>query len=124
MKKTVSGMLLVSLLAGCAINPTANPNYSLIDPKGVDMAKYQQDYAECAALANQSDQVANAAAGAVVVGIFGAIIGGLIAGREGARIGAGLGATQGAAAGAVGAANNQANTLRGCLAGRGYSIIR
>jgi outer membrane lipoprotein SlyB len=124
MQKTVASLLIVSMLAGCAIAPTANPAYSLIDPKGVDMNRYQQDYADCTALANQSDAVANAAAGAAVGAIFGALLGAAIGGRDGARYGAKVGAVSGGGQGAAAGMVEQRVTLRACLQGRGYSVIR
>jgi hypothetical protein len=118
---------------GCAVAPIANPNYSLVDPKGVDPARYDQDYRECAALANQTDvgerAASTAAAGAVAGALIGALLGVAIGGRGsaaayGAGVGAASGVSQGAVAGAASGAQEQQVALRRCLAGRGYSVIR
>ena len=118
---------------GCAVAPIANPNYSLVDPKGVDPARYDQDYRECAALANQTDvgerAESSAAAGAVAGALIGALLGVAIGGNGssagyGAGIGAASGVSRGAVAGAASGAQEQQMALRRCLAGRGYSVIR
>ena len=91
---------------GCAVAPVANPSYSLVDPKGVDPAKYDQDYRECAALANQTDvgerSASSAAAGAVAGALIGALLGIAIGGKGSyAGYGAGIGAASGVGHGAV-----------------------
>ena len=126
-------MVVVSfILYGCAVAPLARDDYSLIDPRGVDMGRYQQDYAECAALANQTRPedraVAGGVGGAAIGAMFGAILGAVICGRDCAQTGAGVGAVtggaQGAAYGAGSGVNEQQVALRRCLAGRGYNVIR
>ncbi len=132
MKRTVTAILAGSLLAGCAVAPVAREDYSLIDPRGVDMARYQQDYSDCAALANQTHpedrSAAGAAGGAALGAAFGALLGAVICGRDCAGYGAGVGAASGLAHGAVGGAasgvQEQQMVLRRCLAGRGYNVIR
>lgn len=118
---------------GCAVAPIANPSYSLVDPKGVDPAKYDQDYRECAALANQTDvgerAASSAAAGAVAGALIGALLGVAIGGKGsyagyGAGVGAASGVSQGAVAGAASVVQEQQLALRRCLVGRGYSVIR
>jgi hypothetical protein len=133
--KITALLLTVALIVtstGCAVAPVANTNYSLIDPKGVDMGMYDQDYRECAALANQTDvgqrAVGGAAGGAIIGALFGALLGAAIGGSSGARYGAGVGAaaggSQGAIGGAASGANEQQMALRSCLGGRGYNVIR
>jgi hypothetical protein len=132
MKRKISIALLASLLGGCAVAPVARDDYSLIDPKGVDMERYRQDYSECAALANQTRPedraVAGGIGGAALGAAFGALLGAVICGSDCARTGAGIGAVSGGAQGAVGAGasgvHEQQIALRRCLAGRGYNVIR
>lgn len=132
MNPALTVLLATAMLAGCAVAPVANSNYSLVDPKGVDMGKYQEDYAECAQLANQTDVGNRAAAGGAGGAVFGAVLGGLlgaaICGRDCASYGAGIGAAsgvvQGAAAGGSSGVQEQQVALRRCLAGRGYTVIR
>lgn len=124
--KTRTSLTLASLalLSACAVVPQANPNYSLIDPAGVDMARYSQDYQECSELANQTDVADRAAAGAVAGAIFGALLGAVLCGRG--CVGAGMagGALGGSTGAAAGGVREQRYTLRSCLAGRGYRVIR
>lgn len=128
---TIALFVLV-VLTGCALSPIAQSHYSLIDPKGVNLSAYNQDYAECAALANQTDvggrAAVGAAGGAVAGAIFGALLGAAICGRDCAGYGAGVGAASGVSHGAVGGAvsgaNEQQYALRACLTGRGYRVIR
>lgn len=132
MYRSLTTLAVALSLAGCAVSPVARDDYSLIDPKGVDMAQYHQDYAECAALANQTRPENRAAAGAVggaaFGAAFGALLGAAICGRDcagyGAGVGAAGGAAQGTAYGAGSGVREQQLTLRRCLAGRGYRIIR
>lgn len=121
--KRVLPIILALALAGCAVAPP-RLDYSLIDPKGVDSRKYEQDYSECAELANQTDVGDRAAGSAVAGAIIGAIIGGMICGRNCAGQVAGVSAASAAARGAGSGAQEQQHALRACLAGRGYRIIR
>lgn len=121
--KRIMAVLAVSLLAGCAVAPQRD-NYSIVDPKGVDPARYRQDYSECAALANQTDVGERAAGGAVGGALFGAVIGSLFCGRNCANQGAMAGAIGGVSGGVGGGVREQQVALRRCLAGRGYNVIR
>ena len=132
MFRFLTAFIIAVLLVGCAVAPVARDDYSLIDPRGVDMAQYENDYADCAALANQTRPEDRAAAGAVggaaLGAAFGALLGAVICGRDCAGYGAGVGAASGLAHGAVGGAasgvGEQQMVLRRCLAGRGYNVIR
>jgi outer membrane lipoprotein SlyB len=131
-RRATATILAAVLSTSCAINPQATRSYSLIDPAGVDMQRYEQDYAECAALANQTDtagRAAGAGAGAAVFGaILGALLGAAIGGRGSAGYGAGIGAAYGVGSGVgAGIASGEAEkaaVLRRCLTGRGYAVIR
>jgi hypothetical protein len=84
--KCAIAMVVAALLSACAVAPVARNDYSLIDPRGVDMGRYQDDYADCAALANQTRPEDRAAAGAVggaaLGAAFGALSGAVICGRD------------------------------------------
>lgn len=121
--KTIAYGVVLALLTGCAIRPQTL-DYSLIDPKGVDMAKYQLDFNECAVLANQTRVAQRAAAGIVIGAIGGALIGGLLCGRVCAEAGARGGAAGGVLGATQGGVQEQQTTLRACLSGRGYTVIR
>jgi hypothetical protein len=93
----------------------------IIDTKGVDLAQYQQDLAECEAYKDQvntGEGVAKGTAGGAAVG--GAI--GAIAGGSAAR-GAGIGAVSGGAESARIADREKADVVKNCLRGRGYRVL-
>lgn len=116
-------ILAVSVLTGCAVAPRQD-SYSLIDPNGVNMAQYQQDYDACAALANQTAVGDRAAGGAMFGALFSAVVGAALCGRNCSAQMAGWGAAGGATGAAGAGVREQQTTLRACLAGRGYRVIR
>lgn len=112
------------VLAACA----AQTYQPVIDPKGVDMGKYQKDLAECRALADQVDAAGDTAQNALIgagVGAAGGAALGAISGSAG--IGAATGAVLGAfgAGGASGLSKNerQKSIIDNCLRGRGYRTL-
>ena len=113
---------------GCStLSSQSNPSLSLIDPKGVDMRRYEADYGECVALANQTDSGKRAVAGAVAGALLGALIGNSYRPYGSGGWGS-YGASVGAGAGAGGmfaeAEREKQTTLRLCLRNRGYAVIR
>ena len=125
MRRAIAAATATVFLAACStVPPQPQADYTLVDPGRTDMAQYQIDYTDCARLANQSDVGASAAGGAVVGAMVGGLIGALICGRSCAAWGVGFGGGQGAVSGGVAAVRDQQVTIRGCLAGRGYFIIR
>lgn len=121
--KRIAAAAIAVALAGCQVAPL-RMDYSLIDPQGVDMARYEADYNGCAALANQTDVGERAAGGAAFGVLFGAILGAALCGRGCAGAGAQggiIGGTTGAVSSGV---REQQTALRACLAGRGYRVIR
>lgn len=114
MKRLAAGMVV--LLAGCS-----GATGPIIDTKGVDMAHYQQDLAECEAYATQvstGTAVAKGAAGGAAVG---AAIGAIAGGSAGK--GAGIGAVSGGAQSARMSDREKADVVRNCLRGRGYKVL-
>jgi outer membrane lipoprotein SlyB len=106
------------LATGCASSKRV-----VIDDKGVDPATYQQDLAECQAIADQvttgRDAAGGALGGAVIGGALGAIFGNSgTAGRM-----AGGGAVIGGASKAGEAEQEKGQVLRNCLRGRGYRVL-
>jgi hypothetical protein len=104
------------LLAGCS--GTTGP---IIDTQGVDMARYQQDLAQCQTYASQvksGTAVSKGAAGGAAVGAaVGAIAGG------GAAEGAGIGAVTGGAESARISDREKREVVGNCLRGRGYRVL-
>ena len=110
-------------LAGCA--QTYQP---IIDTKGVEQTKYQQDLSECRTYAEQVSPAGKAATGGGIGAVLGAALG-AIAGAfsgdagTGAALGASVGAVGGTAEGAGQAAGDQKQIINNCLRGRGYSVL-
>ena len=104
------------LLAACS-----GASGPIIDTKGVDMAMYRQDRAECESYAEQVSTGRAVGRGAVGGAAVGAAIGAIAGG--GARQGAGIGAVTGGAQSARISDQEKAEVLRNCLRGRGYRIL-
>jgi hypothetical protein len=124
MRKPVALLGAISLLlASCA-----GSYRPIVDMKGVDAARYEQDLAECRAYANDVNPAGEALAGGVVTAALGAAIG-AIAGAftgsagTGAAAGAAIGGVTGTATGGVGGAAQQQQVIDRCLAGRGYKVL-
>ena len=115
MKYSLVLVVATALLAACTTTDEI-----IIDKKGVDMARYDQDLAECREYSNEvqtGKKVAKgAASGAVVVGLIGAIAGD--AGKA-----AGVGAVGGGARGANEGSRDEVQVVKNCLRGRGYKIL-
>ena len=116
-------LMVIMLLTGCA---TSDPfvDAPIIDRKGVDMAKYAADKAECeqyAAEVNRGEKIARGAIGGAVIG--GAI--GAIANRRSnaAERGAGVGAVAGGVGGAREGSREAEQVVKQCLRGRGYRVL-
>ena len=108
------------LLVATACTTTAE---IIIDKKGVNMAAYNSDLAECR---EYSDQVAvgekatkGAASGAIVGGAIGAIVGD----SSDAASGAGVGAVTGGAKGVSRGEQDKVRVVKNCLRGRGYRVL-
>ena len=108
---------------GCAHNRPIG-NAPIIDRKGVDMAKYAANKAECeqyAAEVNRGEKVARGAIGGAVVG---GAIGAIINRRSNAaERGAGVGAVTGGVGGAREGNREAEQVIRQCLRGRGYKVL-
>lgn len=122
--KRIAIATLAAALAGCAVAPQVQQNYSYIDPQGVDMDLYAKDYAECSGLALQTNPVDRAAGGAAFGALFGAVLGAVLCGRACVGAGAAGGALGGSTGAAASGVREQQGALRACLAGRGYRVIR
>jgi hypothetical protein len=118
--------LVIALAAGLA--GCAQSYQPVVDPKGVDNAKYQQDLAECRQLAEQVNPYERAAVGTAIGAIGGAALGavtGAVVGSPGAgaAIGAGAGGLTGAAVGGGGGVEQQKKIIDNCLKNRGYAVL-
>ncbi|MCB1676676.1 MAG: glycine zipper family protein [Halioglobus sp.] len=108
--------LTVILLAGAC----TTTDEIIIDKKGVDMARYAQDLAECRTYSSEvragEKTAKGAASGAVVGGLIGAVTGD-------AGAGAGVGAVSGGARGASQGEQQKVQVVKRCLRGRGYRVL-
>ncbi len=114
--KSIFLLLTATLLAACASDP-------IIDPKGVNTAKYRQDLAECRVIADQVKVGQKAAGSAVAGAVVGAAVGAAVGNSNTAQRAAGAGATVGAAKGAGRGVNERERVVRNCLRGRGYQVL-
>ncbi|MCV6605552.1 MAG: glycine zipper family protein [Porticoccaceae bacterium] len=111
-------------LVACA-NTYRGYGYSgvIIDEKGVDMAAFHGDLADCegyAGYVNKGERVVGRAAeGAVVGGVLGAVFDG----SDGAAKGAGTGAVLSGVRGARSAEWEKKRVVRNCLHNRGYRVL-
>ncbi len=96
----------------------------IIDRKGVNMARYEADKAECesyAAEVRTGEKAARGgASGAAVGGAVGAIAGDS---SEAAARGAGVGAVTGAVRGLSEGERDKVRVVKQCLRGRGYRVL-
>jgi outer membrane lipoprotein SlyB len=112
----IVGMVLLITLVGCA-----NKHQVVIDPEGVDMARFDKDLAACRQISEQVDQKAGegAVGGAVVSGLMGAIVGD----SRTAKRWASVGAVGGAASGAAKTAEEKDRVVKNCMRKRGYQVL-
>lgn len=96
----------------------------IIDKKGVNMARYAADKAECEAYSDEvrtGEKVARGAgSGAVLGGVVGVITGDS---SEAATRGAGVGAVSGGTRGAIEGQRSEVQVVKRCLRGRGYRVL-
>lgn len=107
---------LFTLLAACSSAPGP-----IIDTKGVDMAKYRTDLADCETYAEQvriERGVAKGAAGGAVVG---AATGAILDKDVGEY--AGVGAVAGGAKSAVRGDREKSQVVKNCMRYRGYRVL-
>ena len=108
-------IMTVVFLLGCAAY--TDP---IIDTKGVNMARYQQDLEECQAFKEPIKTEVGAAKGAVAGGAVGGATGAV---TGSAAEGAGVGAIVGAARSAQLSEREKQQVVKNCLRGRGYKVL-
>ena len=104
-----------TLLAGCS--SSSGP---IVDTKGVNMARYESDLADCQGYSEQVHIEQGVAKGAVAGSAVGAATGAVL-GDTGK--GAGVGAIAGAAKSAQRGDREKTQVVRNCLRGRGYKVL-
>ncbi len=121
--RRVASLALILILAGCA-----QSYQPVVDTKGVDNAKYQQDLLECRQYAEQVSPAGEAATTGVLGAAGGAALGAIVgafsgSAGTGAAIGAATGGAVGAGAGGVSGISEQKRIINNCLRGRGYNVL-
>jgi hypothetical protein len=113
--RVLAGALVLAALAGCSSHPGP-----IVDTKGVNMAHYEADLADCEGYADQvrieKGVAKGTVAGAAVGGATGAVVGD-------AAEGAGVGAITGAARSAQIGEREKSRVVKNCLRGRGYKVL-
>ena len=112
---------LVFLLA--AVAACATTDEIIIDKKGVSMASYEADLAECRAYSSEVKSAEKTARGAASGAVIGGAIGAITGGSSRAVEGAGVGAVTGGARGASEGERDEIQVVKNCLRGRGYRVL-
>ena len=123
----VMRFIMFFILSVCVVGCAGSGSFfdePIIDGKGVDMAKYAIDKAECQQYAEevkQGEKVARGVrGGAVVGGAIGAIVN---RSSNSAERGAGVGAVTGGVRGTQEGIREQEKVVKQCLRGRGYRVL-
>jgi len=111
----IATLAVALVVAACSSHPGP-----IVDTKGVNMAKYEVDLAECQAYADQVHIEAGVARGTVAGGAVGAATGAVVG--DTAK-GAGVGAIAGAAKSARIGEREKSQVVKNCLRGRGYRVL-
>ena len=112
---------LVFLLAAVAACTTTDE--IIIDKKGVSMASYEADLAECRPYSSEVKSAEKTARGAASGAVIGGAIGAITGGSSRAVEGAGVGAVTGGARGASEGERDEIQVVKNCLRGRGYRVL-
>ena len=115
--KAFALLLVFAMVAGCASKNV------IVDTKGVDMSRYQQDRSECESYSTQVSTGTQAAKSAGFGAAVGAAIGAIFGNSRTVVRSAGAGGVAGGAQGALKGENEKEQVLRNCLRGRGYRVL-
>ena len=110
---TITG---AALLAACSSAPGP-----IVDTKGVNMARYHDDLADCEAYADQVRIEVGVAKGAAAGGAAGAATGAILGKSVGEY--AGVGAVGGATKSAIQGDREKSRVVKNCMRGRGYKVL-
>lgn len=125
--RSIRVVFCISLLAGMVACADTGANYRpVVDLKGVNGSKYEQDLSECQSLARQTSNAGTTAGEEAVAGTaIGGLLG-LVGGGNGSNIAqaAGVGAVIGGAHGLYSGSQSQETVIKRCLSGRGYKVLQ
>ena len=110
-------ILTIGIAALAACSAYSGP---IVDTKGVNMAQYEQDLADCEGFSDQIRVEQGVAKGAAAGAVIGAA-GGAIAGEP--LEGAGYGAVAGGARSGLDGARDKERVVKRCMRGRGYRVL-
>jgi outer membrane lipoprotein SlyB len=116
-KNIAYAMPFALLLSACASDDV------IVDMKGVNKQKYQQDLAECQVYSQQVDKGKAIAKNGTSGAVIGAAIGAIVGDSTSAAQGAGVGAVAGSARGNREAEDKKGRVIQNCLRGRGYKVL-
>ncbi len=95
----------------------------IVDRKGIDPAKYEQDLAECSEYSSEVKTGEKTARGAASGAVVGGLVGAAVGNSRDAQRGAGAGAVTGAARGVSEGSRQEVQVVKQCLRGRGYRVL-
>jgi uncharacterized protein YcfJ len=95
----------------------------IIDKKGVNMTRYEQDLAECRGYGGQVKTTEKAARGSASGAVVGGLIGAVVGDSDDIKEGAGVGAVTGGAKGVNEGEREEVQVVKNCLRGRGYRVL-
>jgi outer membrane lipoprotein SlyB len=114
-------LIMTSLVVILCCSGCANRNKVIVDPYGVDMARYRYDLQQCQQIA---EQVSSRAGGqAVSSAVVGGLIGAAVGNSDTAKRGASVGAVTGMASGAKATKEEKLLVIKNCLRNRGYRVL-
>lgn len=105
----------VALVAGCAAHPDP-----IVDMKGVNVAQYEEDLAQCKSYGDEVKVEKGVAKGAATGAVVGAVVG-AIGGN--ADRGAGYGGAYGGTKSGVSSQREKEQVVKRCMRGRGYKVL-
>lgn len=114
---------LLSLLTACNSMQSIFIDEPIVDPRGLNMAQYDQDLLECQLISEQVNIAEDVAVGAVVGGAVGGAIGAAVGNSDTAKRGAGAGAILGGVRETGQGLREKERVVRRCLIGRGYRVL-
>jgi len=95
----------------------------IVDMKGVNERKYQQDLQECEVYSQQVDSGKSIAKSGTSGALIGGAIGAIVGDSSSAAKGAGVGAVAGSTRGKRDADDRKEQVVHNCLRGRGYKVL-
>ena len=113
----------IGLTVFAALLASACADRPIIDTRGVNMAAYEQDLADCRAYAEQVNTGRKVLTGGAVGAVVGAAVGAAVGNSDTAKRSAGAGAAVGSAKGAGRAHREKETVVRNCLRNRGYAVL-